>query len=404
MNHVPLNTKDIGQEFLNIETKERSNPLPWNGQFSPQLIEVLLKKYAPKEAVALDPFAGSGTLLHEAAMRKIGGIAADINPAACYLARIYTLANKERSFREALVAHIDDQLGGLFGSDVPLFASCQFDRLDGDPDFLKKACDIFVQPEALLLIEALLVLSEFGGACRERKVLWSTWKKLRAIIRGLPYSSNLLTVLNCDARELPAPDSSIDLVLTSPPYINVFNYHQHYRSSTEALGWDLLSVAKSEIGSNRKNRGNRFLTVIQYCLDLTQVFAELVRVCSKTSRIIFVVGRESRVLGVPFYNGRIIASLATEAVGCELVTRQERVFRNRFGQSIYEDILHFVPAGSRKSLSSLAIARGIARRTLEDALPSASKSSVIHINDAIDRISDINPSPIYDPRAARVSI
>jgi len=46
----------------------------------------------------------------------------------------------------------------------------------------------------------------------------------------------------------------------------------------EALSWNVLKVAKSEIGSNRKHRSNRFLTVIQFCLDIAQTFNEMVRV------------------------------------------------------------------------------------------------------------------------------
>jgi hypothetical protein len=34
-----ISKTDIDQALLDIERKERSNPLPWNGQFSPQLIE-----------------------------------------------------------------------------------------------------------------------------------------------------------------------------------------------------------------------------------------------------------------------------------------------------------------------------------------------------------------------------
>src|SRR5947208_12976005 len=115
----------------------------------------------------------------------------------------------------------------------------------------------------------------------------------------MPYTKASLKFFNCDARRLPIQDGLIGLVITSPPYINVFNYHQQYRASVEALGWDLLEVARSEIGSNRKHRGNRFLTVIQYCLDMTDAILELRRVCTDGARIILVVGRESNVRKTP---------------------------------------------------------------------------------------------------------
>ena len=79
----------------------------------------------------------------------------------------------------------------------------------------------------------------------------------------LAYTNSCVNNINND---------SIDFVITSPPYINVFNYHQNYRKSVEATGFNVLEVARSEIGSNRKFRSNRFLTVIQYALDIYQVF------------------------------------------------------------------------------------------------------------------------------------
>jgi hypothetical protein len=40
---MPLDTATIPQRRLNIDNKVRSNLFPWNGQFSPQLIEAFLK-------------------------------------------------------------------------------------------------------------------------------------------------------------------------------------------------------------------------------------------------------------------------------------------------------------------------------------------------------------------------
>jgi hypothetical protein len=403
LHRLPLNTVDISQKSLNIENKERSNPLSWNGQFSPQLVEVLLEKYAPDGALVLDPFAGSGTLLNEAAARNLGGIAADINPAACYLSSLHTLANKKHPSREKLMAQVENSLKQVFGSDLPLFGPPASYLPAEKLNRARHLLSLYDTSDALILLEALLIMSDFAKDGHDNKTVYLTWNKLRAVVRGLTYSSAPLRVINCDARKLAIPDVSVDLVVTSPPYINVFNYHQNYRSSAEALGWDLLSIAKSEIGSNRRNRGNRYLTVIQYCLDLAQVFGELSRVCVPGSRVIFVVGRESQVLGVPFYNGQLISSLATECVGYTLVTRQERVFRNRFGQRIYEDILHFVTP-LQSSVPSLETAREIARLALKNCLKLASEDVLSDLNDAVERIADIQPSPIYNSGAARISM
>ena len=46
---IPLDPGTISRVRLNIDGKERSNLFPWNGQFSPQLVEVLLETYSQRE-------------------------------------------------------------------------------------------------------------------------------------------------------------------------------------------------------------------------------------------------------------------------------------------------------------------------------------------------------------------
>lgn len=194
-------------------------------------------------------------------------------------------------------------------------------------------------------------------------------------------------------------------MITSPPYINVFNYHQQYRASAEGLGWNLLTVAKSEIGSNRKHRANRFLTVIQYCLDITSVLCELNRVSKRSAHVIFVVGRESRVRGIPFFNGELVARLAIGSTDLHLSHRHERVFKNRFGESIVEDILHLTRRKSSKTsdLFGSSDARGIAKTVLERALEGAQGEVANDIKEAIDKVPNVEPSPLYASGEARTN-
>ena len=199
------------------------------------------------------------------------------------------------------------------------------------------------------------MLLNYGDRALSEHSVRLTWAKLRNRVLSLPFSEEPIEIANCDARAFPCRQA--ETVVTSPPYINVFNYHQQYRCSAEAMGWDLLEVAKSEIGSNRKNRGNRYLTVIQYCLDMAAVLRMLRKSCKPNARIIIVLGRESNVRKTRFYNGEIIAKLAVNCAGLKLESRQERVFRNRFGDLIYEDILHLI----QKPMTVLCAPSEIAR-------------------------------------------
>jgi hypothetical protein len=246
------------------------------------------------------------------------------------------------------------------------------------------------------ILETLIVLLDFFKPDLSADKVFTVWNKLQSLVIELPFSERPIQVFHADARKTPLPDSSVNLVITSPPYINVFNYHQQYRASMESLHWDLLRVARSEIGSNRKHRGNRFLTVIQFCLDIAQSLNELVRVCRPGTRLIFIVGRESMVRGTPFFNGEIVTEVSHRALGFDLILKQERVFRNRFGQDIFEDILHLAPPVSKPDHAFLERARTIAQDVLEFALAQAPDKAKEGIELALTNINQVSPSPLFN--------
>jgi len=245
-----------------------------------------------------------------------------------------------------------------------------------------------------ILVEAFIILIDLYKQDFSSKWIDSKWKKLKELVLSLPVTQKSILPLQEDARKTSIQSSTVDLVITSPPYINVFNYHQQYRSSAEYLNGSVLPVAQAEIGSNRKNRGNRLYTVVQYCLDMAQVFFELSRVCKKNARIIFVVGRESSVRKTAFYNGEIITEIACRALGMDFVLKQERVFTNRFGQNIYEDILHFK---NNKTISEnwLDVTRQISLEVLKSVKNTCPAETIIDLEDAISKVETLQPSTIY---------
>ena len=94
-------TKPVPQALLDIEEKNRSNLFGWRGQFSPQLIEALLHAYCPVDSTFIDPFAGSGTVLGEAARAHLAAFGFEINPSAWSFGKIYEMTNLAPSARSA---------------------------------------------------------------------------------------------------------------------------------------------------------------------------------------------------------------------------------------------------------------------------------------------------------------
>ena len=325
---IPINITEIPQSDLNIDVKKRTNLFSWNGQFSPQFVEAELNRYACVDSVVFDPFVGSGTTLCEAARKGLCAYGIELNPSAYHMAKTYELVTLDLLERNKLIMSVDELLANIKQDDI-IDSLSNYVAMDGRSDVRN-------------VLSTLVILMDIFKNDVNLDLMSSKWEKLQNTIIGLPYSTKKISAINGDARESTLASDIADILLTSPPYINVFNYHQNYRRSVEALGYNVLNIAKSEFGSNRKHRGNRFLTVIQYCIDMAMSLKEAIRVCREGARMIYVVGRESTVLGYSFCNSELIYRIATEIFGMDFDIRQERVFKNRYGQMIYEDILHFI--------------------------------------------------------------
>jgi SAM-dependent methyltransferase len=388
----------LDQAKLDVRTKLRSNLFNWRGQFTPQFAEYLLDTLAPRARSVLDPFCGSGTVLLESARRGIGAVGCEINPAAYAMSKFFTLCKAPLSERESAIQDLGKRVSETRGldRDLPLFAQGDQFReqasnvLGFAEDLLGRVRSKMERLLALLLIFQVEDSSAAELSCAVRNGLDALGQK----ILSLPVSKSEIRVEMCDARlcHLLAK-SQFDIVITSPPYINVFNYHQNHRAIVELLGFDVLRVAQSEMGSNRKNRGNRFRTVVEYCLEAEQTIDSLAKAIGPEGLLVLIIGRESRVRRIAFSNSAIWEDLAA-SVGCfERVGNHQRVFTNRFGLAITEDIL--ILQRNRKK-ASLGGGRSVAKEHLGRALLSATGDVRNDIHEALSNLEAIEPSPFFD--------
>lgn len=372
----------INQCLLDITDKKRSNLFTWNGQFSPQFVEALIDNFAAKEFVVADPFLGSGTVLYECARKGIAASGVELNPSAYYMAKVYEFCNIILSERYSIIESLDTIINNACDESDSLSALCEIAATSQNAQISNT-------------ISLIIVLLDLFNNHFSIDLLKEKWEKIRKTIYELPESKSEILASLADARSLPIANNSVDLIITSPPYINVFNYHQKYRRSVEALGYDVLKIAKKEIGSNRKNRGNRLFTVIQYCIDMAFSIREIIRICKPNSRIIFVVGRESNVLSTSFCNSQLIYNIANGIFDLPIILKQQRVFKNRYGQDIYEDILHFCNSDDKINKISTLQIRELSRQVAVDVLISkinlgiASEKMLSQFQSAIDNASSI---------------
>ena len=336
----------INQSKLNVEKKQRSNLFSWKGQFTPEFVAYMLGQYAKEWDTIADPFSGSGTVAIESLAQNMNCIAYEINPSAYYMTSFFSYCRLSRSERENLVNNITTWVTPIISNILPSVPVYMKDEDNYRQAFfnllsLTKSISSQINDQfALPFIINVLFLCEKDKKLSLRDSFRNNYKKIRDLLFSLPYSKAEFVPHLSDARLFGYENpNSVDLILTSPPYINVFNYHQNYRGIIECFNFDILKIANSEIGSNRKNRINRFRTVVEYAIEMGAVLNSSCVCLKNNGKAIFVVGRESMVRKTPFYNSKIIYELINSIPGLSIQDCMERKFTNRYGEEIYEDIL-----------------------------------------------------------------
>lgn len=369
------------QHKLDIKERSRTSLLPWRGQFSPELVEYLLEAFLPNAARVADPFCGSGTVLSEALRRGLHAVGADINPAAFILSTATDFLELRPADRLELV----DQAREFV---------VHHRRLSD-----LSIAEIIVRATENPLKHILHVAAVVG--CGD-KTDFDSFRLLRGldemsrIFRSFPEVRGHALQLFGDCRSCLSRAPQYDGILTSPPYINVFNYHQNYRPILEHLGWRPLEVAVAEIGANRKFRQNRFLTVVQYCIDMRQMIHSMHKCMSDGGRMVMVIGRQSNVMKTAFRNGAIFERLVLADGLFQLEHKLERSFTNRFGSLIYEDILVFDRRSVVSTWPSDQESGKIGQSILRENRGNAPAESLRPLDEAIDLSEKVRASP--EPR------
>ena len=389
----------LEQNKLDVVNKQRSNYFNWKGQFTPEFVEYLLESYASDNSIIADPFSGSGTVLSEAIRKNLVCIGYEVNPSAYFMSKFYEYAMYTQDERRKLFDEFRQTIG-LYVNKMPKNLMVYVDS----PDYRVSYANLLdfatyaaknIDSKLVPLIINVLFLSEKDKKMGLKDSLIRNIVYMRDLFFSLPYTTKSVIANLGDARSLGLKYKNlVDLVITSPPYINVFNYHQNYRGIVECFGYDILKVAASEIGSNRKNRQNRFKTVVQYAIDMGHTLLNTSLALKPGGRMVFVVGRESMVRKTPFYNSRIIEDAVNVIPAIEVESVNERKFSNRYGECIYEDIITIVKNKNDEDVD-LKVFENIGLNHIKNALSYASSELEGDLLAILSKKETVIESPIY---------
>jgi hypothetical protein len=278
---------------------------PYLGKFVPQLVEIFLGRYGTPGSFVWDPFAGSGTTLVEANAFGAAAGGCDVSAFNCLLMRAKTGYYEPRLLLADVVRLSGPGDPGV-DEEVPEYLRRWFapralaellafrERVAGTayPELWSVVLTRAARSARLtrhddLDFPAEPVTREYFCHKHRRvcRPVGEAEKFLRRYVRDAVQrvqefadlrSDAPVTVLHGDARELDPPEP-VDLVITSPPYPALIDYHEQHVYAYELLGLERRDA--DEIGRGVKG----------YCEDVAAVLARGAGRLRRGGRIVVVV-------------------------------------------------------------------------------------------------------------------
>jgi DNA modification methylase len=342
---------------------------------APEVALAQIERLTKRGDVVLDPMCGSGTVLQAAIEQGRAALGADLDPLAVIIARTTCkpdwAANLEARAEEVVrAAKRRSPAFPTWIADDP--ATADFVKYWFGPKQLpalariaRVLADRPRRDDALRLALSRLIVTKESAASLARDTahsrphrvkltndfdVFSEYTRAARSLEQAAVGAAYLcaaSVRRADARHLShVNDASVDLVVTSPPYLNAIDYLRAHRMTLVWLGWtltelrdlrgmtigaerglavpsdELAGLASAAVPRHSELSSRHHGMVLRFIRDIGQLCSSLQRVIKPGGHAVLIVA-DSQLGGVPIENSAV-CMLAAQAHGFELADRQLR--------------------------------------------------------------------------------
>lgn len=368
----------------------------FSGNFVKEILTSIQRRHPLK--LVLDPFCGSGTTLVEACFKGIPSVGYDINPFLVFVSSIKTSMPIKSNTLSHRIEYVRERCN-LFKNDPDLSSLPNISSLFSNENvfpsrvlkklfFLKKSIDKIKEDEIrnLLTLAVSSIIVEVSHYRRgpdlalkrhkhsDAPVFERFFEKSLQILNDINYISREETgtakVFCGDSRNLSnILDETVDLVITSPPYLNGTNY---FRNTKLELWFNGMLNVQSQLHSYRMNaitagicdvfksksrvsqleeirekveviKKNAYdmripLMVSTYFEDIFLCLKSLFRKIKEGGRVYWVVG-DSAFAKIHVPTDKFTVDIAKRTGFSHIRTSQVRVRKSRSGLSLREVVI-----------------------------------------------------------------
>lgn len=350
---------------------------PYPGRFIPAIPNHAISKYLGKTSGKhiLDPFAGCGTTLVSGILNghRVTGI--DASPLAALLQRCYTMQLKSSTvphleeLREKFkhTSNSEEEFSTL-GMRLAIpnldhwFSEQAVRTIDSYLSIVNQIDPQNAREMAMLALSRVLVrLSNqqsdtqyraIENEADENGIRQTICNSLTKVIQAIEKESDEngafeATIIHGDSRMADSfkSVSDVDLVITSPPYPNAYEYWLYHKYRMFWLGMDPIWLRTNEIGVRPHYSGSGKKGPEDYRADMEAVWENLDNVCSIDATQVWIVG-DSVIKGELVDTAKLIIESAAKFEWI-ILERKERVLprsRSSFqgiGRQNREEVLTF---------------------------------------------------------------